>query len=507
MNDQQTTQTGKEAIQLHLRTYRSALRSSQEINVSTLIPTYLKMKPLLHEKAQDTDHIEIQAFMYAINRLPKEILQSKTLVIGQTQEIFKEKGYELSNWQEVEAPKRKRKSYYNPETETIACFASSISDVDDIINLLIALEIELNKAADLGKNKIKEYQLPGEVPDYKIKLLAGTWVNFSKTAQNWWQRIIKKSNQRFDLISKPTIFISSNNHSLINLLDNFCSDHEKEIYQITRKNYPKIIKAVEKSELKDTKYSTYFLSQFAFQTDKDLWKKKLAREKEMGIKRIAPNSNLELETQLIPGKNLNKKLADYTLINIEYPLGFSAFHILEEIFENTQELKGVYILGKAAALNTKTGDILIPKVVFDEHTQNTYMIKNDFNNNFDYKFISGSILDNQKLVSVLGTFLENKGLFDLYSKKGFNIIEMEAGPYLGAITQATYPKSVPQDTIVDLHQPPIDLGLLYYSSDNPYILDKSLGKVLGLKGIEATYLSTQAIIDRIKNGLMPSAQS
>ncbi len=498
MAKQPSTQTGKEAIQLHLRTYRSALRSSKEINVSTLIPTYLKMNPLLHEKAQESDQIDIAAFLYAINRLPKEILQSKKLVIGQTKEIFKEKGYDLRQWQEVEAPRRKRKSYFNPEAKTLACFASSISDVDDIVNLLIALEIELNKAQDLGKRKIKKYQLPKEVPDLKIKLLAGTWVNFSKTAQNWWQRITDKSKKQFNLTTKPTIFISSNNHSLINLLDNFCLEHKEEIYQVAKKEYPEIIEAVKKSELENTKYATYFLSQFAFQADQDLWQEKINREKEMGIFRIAPNTNLELETQLIPGEILNEKLNNYSIINIEYPLGFSSFHILEEIFENTQEMRAVYILGKAAALNTKTGDILIPKVIFDEHTQNTYMIKNSFNNNFDYQFSSGSILDNQKLVSVLGTFLENKGLFDLYSKKGFNIIEMEAGPYLGAITQATYPESVPQDTIVDLNQPPMDLGLLYYSSDNPYILDKSLGEVLGLNGIEATYLSTQAIIDRIK---------
>ena len=155
-------------------------------------------------------------------------------------------------------------------------------------------------------------------------------------------------------------------------------------------------------------------------------------------------------------------------------------------------------MGKAAALNTKRGDILVPKIVFDEHTQNTYMIENCFNNNFPYQFTSGSILDNQRLVSVLGTFLENKELFDSYSEKEFNIIEMEAGPYLGAVTQATYPKPLPQATIVDLNQPPFDLGLIYYSSDNPYILSQTLGEFLGINAIEATYLCAQAIIDRIK---------
>ena len=139
-----------------------------------------------------------------------------------------------------------------------------------------------------------------------------------------------------------------------------------------------------------------------------------------------------------------------------------------------------------------------PKIIFDEHTQNTYMIKNCFNNNFPYGMVRGSILDNQKLASVLGTILENKNLLDVYSKKEFNIVEMEAGPYLGAISQATYAKPVPQATIVDLNQPPMDLGMVYYSSDNPYILSKTLGEFLGPIGIEATYLASKAIIRRIK---------
>jgi len=218
----------------------------------------------------------------------------------------------------------------------------------------------------------------------------------------------------------------------------------------------------------------------------------------MGIVRLHPHKHLDLETQIIPGEIIDKKLKDLVVLNSEYPLGFGAFHLLEEILENVHDIQAVFILGKAAALNTKVGDILIPKIVFDEHTQNTYMINNCFNKTFPDEFESGSILDNQRLVSVLGTFLENEDLFNDYSEKEFNIIEMEAGPYLGAVSQATYTKPLAQEAIVDLYQPPFTLGLVYYSSDNPYILSDTLGEMLGISGIEATYLASQAIIERIK---------
>jgi len=459
--------TNKEAINIHLRTYRSALRSSKEISIASLIPTYLKMNPLLHPKANSKESDQ-EALSYVLARLPKEISQTKLIIIGQTKEIFTKAGYKIKNWKQVFAPRRWRRTFFDPQTKTLASFIASISDVDDIINLLIALQIELNKT--------------GQSPNFKVKLLSESWVNFAKNIQIWWREIIRRTKRQFNFAQQPLVFISSNSHSLINLLDGFCL-----------KNKEKIISS---SGQKST--NVYFASQFAFQRNPDLWRKKLAAEKEMGIMRIKPSGGFNLETQIIPGKLISPKLKNLIALNVEAPLGFAAFHLLEEVLENVQEIKGIYIMGKAAALNTKKGDILIPKIVFDEHTQNTYLVNNCFNNNFNYPFKGGSVLDNQKLVSVLGTFLQNKDLFDSYSEKEFNIIEMEAGPYLGAITQATFPKPLPQNTIVDLHQPPFEMGIIYYSSDNPYTLNETLKEALGPAGIEATYLTTQAIIDRVK---------
>ncbi len=486
----------KENIELHLRTYRSALRSSKQIEVSTLIPTYLKMQPLLHKHAQ-SDQIDRQALTYSLNRFPKEILKTKLVVIGQTKEIFADAGYDLEKWKHVEAPKRRRQIYYNPEKQILACFAASISAVDDIVNLIICLDIELEKAAEKNLKEFKGNKLPETPPDYKIKLLSGTWVNFSKTAQNWWQHTAKKVKNKFDLAHQDLVFVSSNDHSLINLIDGFCLNHKKEINNEIKNNFPKVEELIKKSDIPE-KYLIYFGSQFAFKSNKKLWREKLENEKKLGIIRLEPETNLELESQIIPGKLISKKLKNLAVLNVEYPLGFGAFHLLEEILENVHNMKAIFILGKAAALNTKVGDILIPKVVFDEHTQNTYMINNSFNKEFPNEFNSGSILDNQRLVSVLGTFMENQDLFDEYSEKEFNIIEMEAGPYLGAVTQATYSKPLPQGTIVDLYQPPFTLGLVYYSSDNPYILSDSLGEMLGISGIEATYLASRAIINKIR---------
>lgn len=77
---------------------------------------------------------------------------------------------------------------------------------------------------------------------------------------------------------------------------------------------------------------------------------------------------------------------------------------------------------------------------------------------------------------------------------------MESGPYLGAITEATYDQQTPKGTIVDLNNAPFDLGIINYSSDTPYSSLQNLGfRNLGINGIEPVTLGSLAILQRIIN--------
>jgi hypothetical protein len=174
--------------------------------------------------------------------------------------------------------------------------------------------------------------------------------------------------------------------------------------------------------------------------------------------------------------------------------------MLNEIMQNVKNIKGVYILGKAACLNSEVGDIQIPRMVFDEHSQNSYLINNCFNKFFPFVNNQGSILTNQKAVSVLGTFLENKALLNFYFKNNITIIEMESGPYLSAVSESCYDQLAPKNTIVDLNNCPFDLGIINYTSDTPYSTVQNLGdSELGITGIEPVTLGTLSILQRIIN--------
>jgi hypothetical protein len=190
--------------------------------------------------------------------------------------------------------------------------------------------------------------------------------------------------------------------------------------------------------------------------------------------------------------------SDALIVNIDYPLGMAAYLILSYLATRVGALQGVYIMGKAATLNGVIGDVMIPSVVHDEQSQNTYLFNNCFRAIDIGDLMYGSKLDNQKSVSVRGTFLQTPRFMDVFYREGYTDIEMEAGPYLSAIYELARPKRYPTNELVNLHALPFDLGILHYASDTPLSKGKNLGAgSLSYYGMDPTYAASLAILRRI----------
>ncbi|MBU3935492.1 hypothetical protein KJ909_02350, partial [Patescibacteria group bacterium] len=281
--------------------------------------------------------------------------------------------------------------------------------------------------------------------------------DYAKTTQRWWKNIATTTSSRFHMSRQNIYFVSSNTYSLLNLL-----------------GQPSSALTIPSSHYLDI--NTQIIP----------------------LKNIANSKKLDPALKIKKPKTLAKSQA--LIFNIDYPLGFSAHLVLNEVLQNVAKVKGVYVMGKSAVLNGEIGDIHIPKIVFDEHSQNTYFFLNCFNSFFPYPYPQGSIITNQKSVSVLGTFLENKALLHKYSQNNFTIIEMESGPFLSAITQSTYDQPTPKNTIIDLNSAPFDIGIINYTSDTPYSQVKNLGQPQDNSLLEAPIrLASLAILQRIIN--------
>jgi hypothetical protein len=107
------------------------------------------------------------------------------------------------------------------------------------------------------------------------------------------------------------------------------------------------------------------------------------------------------------------------------------------------------------------------------------------------------VLDNQKAISVQGTFLQNRQYMDVFYREGFTDIEMESGPYLSAVYEAIRPRRYPANEIVNLYPAPFEIGLLHYASDTPFTRGQTLARRLSYYGVDATYACSVAILRRI----------
>src|SRR5258707_10168657 len=157
------------------------------------------------------------------------------------------------------------------------------------------------------------------------------------------------------------------------------------------------------------------------------------------------------------------------IVNVDYPLGLAAYHILRQVAEHSAWVAGVYILGKAATLNAEVGDVMIPNAVYNEHSGNTYWLDNsiaaaDVQPNLVY----GSAPGNPPPVAVRGTVPQKPDYLDMYYQGRYMVVELEAGPYLDACFEITQPDRYPLGESVNMAKLGFDLGVLFYASDTPY---------------------------------------
>ncbi|MHC1740269.1 MAG: hypothetical protein AB9897_04075 [Anaerolineaceae bacterium] len=549
-------------IELYLRTVYSLLRSTNEVQIRTLEEVHAGMNSSMHMDARKTSP-DTSAFIYAILRLPDCIRSVKSVILGQSYPVFVRHGYaDIENWQPVSARARRRLCYFDGQ-ETLACFIASQSDIEDVIPVLTAYQIEWNKInlllqrcspadidnamadgekslAPLAKHlemstddlsRLKTiwgsdsaaylHNIADRRCDFGILLLSGSLSEYWRATRIWWDNIELAAPEVLD---RPVYFVSSNTHSIVNLLSGFAlSNRDEIIHLLTQKGDKALLhewQEIQESKTNSNLENFLYYAQKKVQQIPDgshLIQAQLDQEKSQGIKRIPPAHSFDIETQVIDLNRLDLKKVDPRLlsqlgdlqsviqktnaiiINIDYPLGFGAYHILTKLAEHVSEILGVYILGKAATLNGVRGDVMIPNVVQDEHSENTYLFKNAFDAaNVQPYLVYGTVLDNQKALTALGTFLQNARLTDVVYRDGYTDIEMEAGPYLSAVYEMFRPIRHPVNEIVNLYGLPFDVGILHYASDTPLSKGKNLGAAaLSYEGMDSTYATSVAVLRRI----------
>ncbi len=547
----------RESVEVYVRTYNTLLRSSGETKIRVLEQTHIGMGSSLHPKAGEPE-VDAGAFIYALRRLPLCMMSVRRVILGQSAELFERMLHvDVESWEMQSAPGRRRRYYYDGR-ETLAAFIASPSDVDDMVPQLVAFQIEWNKIHELlqpeelpagmpvpeqlalaerlgisegdwirleeiwGPDLLRSLQaIKADEKNCTIRMLGGTQVGYSKTTRRWWEPI--QSLLRTEgLEGRPIYFVSSNTHSLVNLLSGSARRHQDEIVKfIEQTNNLELVPELRKLRQRQSRGNwdnfLYYAARVYYGHSPDATRLRAARtqeEEQHGIYFLASRAGLDVAAQVMVLDRLDASALDPRLghpaserlrqstaviLNINYPLGQASYNILRVVTESIDQLRGVYVLGKAATLNASIGDIMISNVVYDEHSENTYWLDNCFSFNSVAPFlVYGSALDNQRAVTVRGTFLQNRGYLDFYHRESFTVVEMEAGPYLDAIYETSESSRYPVRENINFTRLPFDVGVLHYASDTPYTQARTLGaRGLSYYGLDSTYASSAAILRRI----------
>src|ERR1019366_1961923 len=130
-------------IDLYVRTYTSLLRSSGYVDVRAFEEVHSYSASSLHDGALASDP-DVSAFAYAAGRLPLEMPEVQRFLVGQSHELFEAAGLDVRTWTIVKTRGRRRPPRWDG-IGTLGVFIASASDIDDLVPIVTAYQIEWNK--------------------------------------------------------------------------------------------------------------------------------------------------------------------------------------------------------------------------------------------------------------------------------------------------------------------------------------------------------------------------
>lgn len=559
--DRRPPEPESEEISLYVTTFYSLLRSTGEVRVRAFEEAHAFSGSSLHLGAL-SDVPDLSAFAYAAARLPDEMLDVHTVILGQSHELFEAAGFDVRQWHITKTRGRRRPLRYDG-AGTLAVFIASASDIDDLVPIVTAYQIEWNKmharlrraapSADalldatrdpvalgsalgvsvddaqklidaFGPKRLERggrmlYERP---LDLRLRMLAPSYSQYQRAAQRWWSGVEPAYVRDTEPRRPPVYFISSNTHAIANLVGGYARTHADEIVAWAKREDPEglaaeVERAAASGDPAELGPFLYYLLRSYIHANPGTAKMNEVRafEATKGLVHLSEPGHIDVDAQIAHLSKVDPKLLDPRLaipgierlakseaviLNIDYPLGMAAYHLLSRVGQGVGEVRGIYVMGKAATLNGRVGDVMLSGNVYDEHSKNTFLFKNAFTARDVAPFLRhGSVFDNQKAVTVRSAFLQNKEYMDAFYRSGYTVLEMEAGPFLGGCYELVNPRRVPTDEVVHLSaHTGFDVGIVHYASDTPYSRRQSLlSKSLSFFGVDATYACAIAIVRRI----------
>src|SRR6202521_4687078 len=260
--------SGKHAVELYVRTYTTMLQSSGEIKVESLVQAHLGMGSVLHPLAAEPQ-TDMGALLYAVRRLPEAISRCRHVVMGQSPQGFRAVLHaDILSWHRVKAPARRRRWYHDGKN-TLAVLIASASDIDDLVPTLVAYQIEWNKLnralQDVELSDEQARQAAGATEDdwrrlheawgdsfdsnlaaikrdecrIVLRLISGSHLGYARNASRGGLPIPAAMDE-MGARDAPIYFVSSNSHSLVNVMTAVAREFENDIVAWVGNPHPEL---------------------------------------------------------------------------------------------------------------------------------------------------------------------------------------------------------------------------------------------------------------------------
>src|SRR5713226_9402519 len=381
-------EAGKRDVELYIRTYNTLLRSSGEISLKALVQAHYNIDSSLHPDAR-SPYPDMSAFIYSVLRLPTSIIHCDLVLLGQSEQVFLQQGFHVDTWEAVTSPARRRKWFYDGKG-TLAVYVASVSDTDDIVPILVAFQIEWNKIhyllnADPTTLQLLETRMDRTSPvfaeitkvlrerlhispddwrrleviwgdhrlwanllvigkqrkSFGLRMLGGSHVGYVRATRQWWSPV-EKLLDTLGLEERPVYFVSSNTHSLVNLMSGFLLTREAELTKFAQSGEDPYL-AEECRKLQqgtvpgNWQNFLYFAAREWIRTPagKEFARNRMRDEQERGVWYVGARHGLEIDAQVfelarlhqveidprcrMPGMDALAK-SQAIILNIDYPL-------------------------------------------------------------------------------------------------------------------------------------------------------------------------------------------
>lgn len=529
--------------------------SQKNLNFQELIKLYANMKPAMHPNVKTTK-LETSAWVYAIKRLPQNICSTSTIVMSTKIIPILMDEIKKNSSGNVKTICRRRSTWNLGNGKIFILLRDSTTDIIDLMTCLCLHAIEARKLRNLlSKNpenitllyKAREERLNGVEETYELqdsilskikeltpedcKGLRNLWgIN---TLENIWNVIyqhgdyniiIDKPSDSFDDVNDHWIekvrvatekllgdfnpenlivdVISSNTHSVVNLVSPWLHKRKEMILEWGKKNYPDIVEQnpVSEDDL------LYILLQFYLKEFPEEIEKRINEELQYGILSLIEEEFTGISVQLIDPTKLDKNYCDkilrirnnrlkkdkrHLIVNVDFAFGHQAeeiVHCLTLLFRKS--IRSLNVVGKAGGLIGKRGDILFPTHVLLQSQDDLRPIAQTGISAEQIAKICDREVHVGTVLTIEGTLLQDRVLLNFYRKFSHCIgIEMEGSFYVRQIEQSIMRGLLNND---------VSTRFLYYTSDIPLDLKSTLSKSLSpWEAIPPLYSIIRLIINQL----------